>query len=144
MPEVFEDINEATVKLGVFYTHPAVMLHDPYLWFSMYFIEVREIKFTYSNHRGIASGIGSYYIFTFNLLLFSVGIATLAEGVRHQNLGVVNLGMVVVAMLVVVRFFDSGLGFIFKGFSFILVGIGFLVANVLLSRRTRATEESGP
>ncbi len=32
----------------------------------------------------------------FNLLLFVVGIATLAEGVRGQNLAVVNLGMVVV------------------------------------------------
>jgi uncharacterized membrane protein len=76
----------------------------------------------------------------FNLLLFIVGLATLAEGVRRQNLGIVNLGMLVVAMLVVVRFFDSGFGFIFKGFAFILVGIGFLVANIVLSRRLRGSE----
>ena len=77
----------------------------------------------------------------FTLLLFVVGVVTLAEGVRRQSLGTVNLGMLVVATLVVVRFFDSGFGFILKGFAFILVGIGFLVANVLLSRRLRAGEK---
>ncbi len=77
----------------------------------------------------------------FTLLLFVVGVATIVEGVRRQNLGTVNLGMLVVALLVVVRFFDSGFGFILKGFAFILVGFGFLVANVMLSRSLRANEE---
>ena len=76
----------------------------------------------------------------FTLLLFIVGIVTIAVGVRRQSLGTVNLGMVVVALLVVVRFFDSEFGFIFKGFAFILVGLGFLVANILLSRSLRATD----
>ncbi len=80
----------------------------------------------------------------FNLLLFVVGVATLAEGVRGQNLAVVNLGMAVVALLIIVRFFDSDLGFIFKGLAFIFVGIGFLIANMLLSRRNRAVGGSGP
>ncbi|MCG6947651.1 MAG: DUF2157 domain-containing protein [Acidobacteria bacterium] len=80
----------------------------------------------------------------FNLLLFVVGVATLSEGVRGQNLAVVNLGMAVVALLIIVRFFDSDLGFIFKGLAFIFVGIGFLVANMLLSRRNRAVGGSGP
>jgi uncharacterized membrane protein len=75
----------------------------------------------------------------FNLLLFAVGIATIAAGLKTQGLATVNLGMVVVATLVVVRFFDSGFGFILKGLAFILVGIGFLVTNFVLSRRVRAT-----
>ena len=78
---------------------------------------------------------------TFNCLLFAVGIATIAVGVQRQHLGVVNLGMIVVALLVLVRFFDSGFGFIFKGLAFIFVGIGFLLANVVLSRRLRADVE---
>jgi uncharacterized membrane protein len=77
---------------------------------------------------------------TFNCLLFVVGIATIAVGVQRQHLGVVNLGMMVVALLVLVRFFDSGFGFIFKGLAFIVVGIGFLLANVVLSRRLGAGE----
>jgi uncharacterized membrane protein len=79
----------------------------------------------------------------FTTLIFVVGVTTIAEGVRRQNLGVVNLGMLVVALLVVVRFFDSGLGFILRGIVFILVGIGFLVANIVLSRSLRVSEENG-
>jgi uncharacterized membrane protein len=79
-------------------------------------------------------------IATFNCLLFVVGIATIVVGVQRHHLGVVNLGMMVVALLVLVRFFDSGFGFILKGLAFIVVGIGFLVANVVLSRRLRAGE----
>ncbi len=80
----------------------------------------------------------------FNVLLFGVGIATIASGVRNQNLGTVNLGMVVVALLVVVRFFDAEIGFVAKGLAFIVVGIGFLVANVVLSRRLKRAEEGPP
>jgi uncharacterized membrane protein len=79
----------------------------------------------------------------FNLLLFIVGLATLAEGVGRQSLGTVNLGMAVVAMLVIVRFFDSEVGFILKGIAFIVVGLGFLAANVVLSRRLRTPGEEG-
>ena len=79
----------------------------------------------------------------FNLLLFVVGLTTLAEGVGRQSLGTVNLGMAVVAMLVIVRFFDSEVGFILKGLAFIVVGIGFLVANVVLSRHLQTPGEEG-
>jgi len=74
---------------------------------------------------------------TFNLVLFATGVGTIATGVRCERLAVVNLGMVVVALLVVVRFFDSELGFVARGLAFIAVGIGFLLANVVLSKRLR-------
>jgi len=76
----------------------------------------------------------------FNLVLFGVGIATITSGVRRQNLGTVNLGMIVVAGLVVVRFFDTEIGFVAKGLAFIAVGIGFLVANLIMARRLNRAE----
>lgn len=76
----------------------------------------------------------------FNLLVFSVGVGTIAIGVRREHLATVNLGMLVVALLVVIRFFDSQLGFVARGLAFIAVGIGFLVANVVLSKRMRLPE----
>ena len=80
----------------------------------------------------------------FNLILFGFGIATITSGVRRQKLGTVNLGMVVVAALVVVRFFDVEIGFIAKGLAFIAVGIGFLVANVVMSKRLQRAEGGSP
>ena len=79
----------------------------------------------------------------FNLLLFGVGIATISSGIRSQHLGTVNLGMMVVALLVVVRFFDAEIGFVAKGLAFIAIGVGFLVANLILSRRLKRAEEGG-
>lgn len=90
-----------------------------------------------------ATGADWIGMVAFNLLLFVVGLATLAEGVWRQSLATVNLGMAVVAMLVVVRFFDSEVGFILKGIAFIVVGVGFLAANVVMSRRLRTSGEEG-
>jgi len=80
----------------------------------------------------------------FSLILFVVGIGTIASGVRSEHLGTVNLGMTVVALLVVVRFFDAEIGFIAKGLAFIAVGIGFLVANIIMSRRLQRAEGDSP
>jgi hypothetical protein len=74
----------------------------------------------------------------FNIVVFTTGVGTIAIGVRRQQLATVNLGMLVVALLVVVRFFDSDLGFVARGLGFIIVGLGFLAANVVLSWRLRA------
>ena len=84
-----------------------------------------------------ASGAEWLGVFAFNLLVFAVGIATIAEGLKGESLARVNLGMVLVAALVIVRFFDSELGFVVKGLAFIAVGVGFLAANLVLSRRLR-------
>lgn len=74
---------------------------------------------------------------SFNLVLLLTGVVTIGIGVRREQLGTINLGMVVTALLVVVRFFDSELGFVARGIAFIVVGAGFLAANVVLSRRLR-------
>jgi uncharacterized membrane protein len=86
-----------------------------------------------SNPRWIAALV-------FSLILFVVGIGTIASGVRAESLGTVNLGMAVVAALVVVRFFDAEIGFIVKGLAFIAVGFGFLVANVVMSKRLQRAQ----
>jgi uncharacterized membrane protein len=68
----------------------------------------------------------------FNLYLFALGIGTLAMGLRSRRLGTVNAGMVVLAAVILCRFFDSDLGFMVRGVAFILIGIGFLTTNLVL------------
>ena len=88
-----------------------------------------------------AEWIGSL---AFNLVLFVTGVGTIVFGVREYRLATINLGMLVIAVLVVVRFFDSHFGFVTRGLVFIAVGIGFLLANVLISRRLKSPEEDLP
>jgi len=73
----------------------------------------------------------------FNLYLFVLGVYTISSGVRRGELGMTNGGMGILALLFIVRFFDSDLGFVVRGIAFILIGSGFLFANLVMARRFR-------
>lgn len=74
-------------------------------------------------------------IILFNIYLFVLGIATMTAGFRSYRIGVVNAGMIIIMAQIFARFFDSQMGFVLRGIIFILIGIGFLAANVVLIRR---------
>jgi hypothetical protein len=72
-----------------------------------------------------------------NLLVFILGLVILREGTKQNHLGVLNTGLFVITLLVVCRSFDSDLTFFVKGSLFVLVGIGFFVANwIMIKKRT--------
>ncbi|MDD5174779.1 MAG: DUF2157 domain-containing protein [Candidatus Omnitrophica bacterium] len=71
----------------------------------------------------------------FNIYLFVLSTTCIISGIRDNNLAVVNAGMLMLAILIVARFFDSDIGFITKGLVFIAIGTGFLFTNMLLVRR---------
>lgn len=71
----------------------------------------------------------------FNGYLFALGIVVFQAGVREGRLAVANGGMGILALLFTVRFFDSDMGILLRGVAFILIGAGFLGANIWLARR---------
>ncbi len=77
----------------------------------------------------------------FNLVLFALGLAWLVEGCRQVHLRRANYGMLVLTLLIVTRFFDAGIPFLLRGIVFILLGSGFIAANLFLARRKRTLEE---
>lgn len=78
-----------------------------------------------------------FALILFNLYLFTLGLATTITGIRNGHLGIVNAGMLILAALIVARFFDSDLGFVIRGLAFILVGIGFLLTNWMIIQRVK-------
>jgi uncharacterized membrane protein len=70
----------------------------------------------------------------FNLYLFVLGIGTLVIGFRSRRLGTVNAGMGVLTAVILCRFFDGDLSFLVRGMAFIVIGIGFLMTNMMLWR----------
>lgn len=69
-----------------------------------------------------------------------LGIDILTRGIRSNSIARANFGLVLIAVLAMSRFFDSELSFVTRGLGFILVGAGFLVANlVLFKKRAAAT-----
>lgn len=74
----------------------------------------------------------------FNLYLFVLGIGTLIIGFRSRRLGTVNVGLAVLAAVILCRFFDSDINFLVRGMAFIVIGIGFLMTNLMLLQRKGA------
>lgn len=87
----------------------------------------------YLVHYFDSSGIGATIIL--NAYMLGLSISMIAAGVREQRLGKLNLGMFMLAALIIARFFDIDVSFIVRGMLFVLIGIGFLLANVVLVRR---------
>lgn len=76
----------------------------------------------------------------FNIYLFALSVSCILGGLENNRLSVVNTGMLMLAILIVARFFDSDINFIIKGLVFIAVGIGFLSVNLSLIRRREGAQ----
>ena len=75
-----------------------------------------------------------------NAYLFALGLGTLVGELGAQSLGMVNGGMLILAALILSRFFDADLGFLARGVAFIALGAGFLAVNVVMMRRRGAAK----
>ena len=78
----------------------------------------------------------------FNLYMLALGLAYLVQGCRSIQLRLVNFGMLILSLLLITRFFDSDFGFLARGIAFILIGCGFLTANLIIARQKRNMEVS--
>ncbi len=73
-----------------------------------------------------------------NLYIFGLGVGVLSAGVRSHSLGTMNAGMSIISALILCRFFDADIGFVARGVAFIVIGAGFLVANLTMLRKRGA------
>lgn len=72
-----------------------------------------------------------------NIIVFILGVSTIKKGADKMNFGVLNYGLLMITALIVLRFFDTEMTFVIRGFLFISVGIGFFVANYLMLKKSR-------
>lgn len=85
------------------------------------------------------TGDGLVPFLSLNFFVLVLGVYTLVRGIRSGRVFEANLGMVVIAALATARFFDTDLEFVVRGIAFILIGLGFLVTNLIVfKRRARA------
>lgn len=75
-----------------------------------------------------------------NVLLLILGIFYIRKGIRQDHLGILNYGLLIITALIICRFFDTKWSFILRGTLFVIVGIGFFIANyqMLRKRKTNA------
>ncbi|MDR1451021.1 MAG: DUF2157 domain-containing protein [Helicobacteraceae bacterium] len=78
------------------------------------------------------SGEGAKWLFSLACLIG--GASFIYGGIKRLNITLANQGVVWLGVLFALKFFDSELGLIEKGIGFIVVGLAFLAAGILISR----------
>ena len=104
----------------------------PFDLIELVFIAV-VLLFFFSPNEGTA-------MIVMNLLTLLVGVQTAWKGTKMNHLGVVNLGLIIIAILITCRFFDQDLSFVTRGILFVMVGLGFFAANYWMIKKRRAND----
>jgi hypothetical protein len=69
-----------------------------------------------------------------------IGILTLRSGSQKEHLGLMNAGLLIIAILIICRFSDTNMSFVVRGVLFVLLGIGFFLANYRLLKKRKSEE----
>jgi len=70
-----------------------------------------------------------------NVALLVLGVFTVKHGIEANSLKRMNLGLTILSVTILMRFFDSDLSFVVRGLVFIAIGCGFLYMNMRLVRQ---------
>jgi len=102
-------------------------------------MEIKPAEFNFLLFIGIfLVGLSSPLVtLLINILALAISIMTIREGARHNHFGILNYGLLIVTALIICRFFDTNLSFVFRGLLFVAVGCGFFFANYWMARRKR-------
>lgn len=68
-----------------------------------------------------------------------LGVELIGRGLRANSTARTNFGLLVIAGLGIARFFDSDLSFVTRAIGFIVIGVGFILTNVMLFKKRSAT-----
>ncbi len=85
----------------------------------------------------ISKWTGDFPSVFINIYLLITGVLLLVRGQQQERLALLNLGLGVIAVLAICRFFDTDLSFIVRGLMFILVGAGFVYFNYQLIHKKK-------
>lgn len=70
-----------------------------------------------------------------HIALLVLGVFTVKHGIEANSLKRMNLGLTILSVTILMRFFDSDLSFVVRGLVFIAIGCGFLYMNMRLVRQ---------
>ena len=74
----------------------------------------------------------------FDVYALGLGVELIARGLRANSTARTNFGLLVIAALGIARFFDSDLSFVTRAIGFIVIGVGFILTNVVLFKKRSA------
>ena len=121
------------------YTTIAIVLFYFLIIAKYYYIDKKEKKldlvlvfpllYIFSNYL--------FHYFIYHFIILALGAYYIWKGFKSERSLLVNYGLAVISIEVAIRFFDSFLPFIFKGIIFILLGVGFFIANYFILKQKK-------
>ena len=73
-----------------------------------------------------------------NVWILVIALFFIRRGASRDHLGILNFGLLIIASLAALRFFDDSIGFIWRGLFFLATGVGFFLANYLLLKKRKS------
>ncbi|MCX7871752.1 MAG: DUF2157 domain-containing protein [Verrucomicrobiae bacterium] len=70
----------------------------------------------------------------FTLYLVITGLIILAKGLQQRQMIMVNFGMLIISTVIIIKFMETDISFVYRGLAFITIGIIFLLINLFLKR----------
>jgi hypothetical protein len=74
----------------------------------------------------------------FDVYALGLGVELIARGLRANSTARTNFGLLVISALGIARFFDSDLSFVTRAIGFIVIGVGFILTNIVLFKKRSA------
>lgn len=79
-------------------------------------------------------------VFIVNGWLLFVAVFFIRRGALLDHLGILNFGLLIIAILALCRFFDDEIPFVWRGLFFLVTGAGFFAANYWLVKKRKALQ----
>lgn len=91
------------------------------------FVAAAAVLSVFATRAGIAATV----------LMLALGVGFIVWGSRKLRIAYLNTGMLWLMLIIGVRFFDSSQSLLTRGIVFILLGIAFLLVNIVVSRKRK-------
>ncbi|MEX2235061.1 MAG: DUF2157 domain-containing protein [Cyclobacteriaceae bacterium] len=72
-----------------------------------------------------------------NMLVLAIAVVTTWRGAERDNIFILNYGLLILAALILCRFFDTNLSLVARGILFVIVGLSFFGANYWVLRKRK-------
>ena len=72
-----------------------------------------------------------------NILVLAIAVVTTWRGAEGGNIFILNYGLLILAALIICRFFDTDMSFVVRGILFLVVGTSFFGANYWVLKRRK-------
>jgi uncharacterized membrane protein len=80
--------------------------------------------------------------FLMNCWVIAIAVYFIRKGSLQNHLGILNFGLLIIALLATFRFFDDSIPFVWRGIFFVAAGVGFFATNYLLLKRRRSLTQN--